>query len=236
MPPALRLPRVGGLLVAPLLMLTLYACASGPSAQTAAPTTSSAARPLGLEPGARVLVFGDSYTEGYGAEPKTQGWAYKVGGPLQWDVTVDGVGGSGYLATGTRDEGSYRTRLQAAAAGPFDLVIVQGGSNDQGLPADELRPAVSRTIDALHVKYPGARLIMMGPVALYGGLPTEREAVNALLRGYARDQNLIFIDPMGEAWFARGEGKTMANPDNGHPNAAGYDRIADLFVRNVQRL
>lgn len=215
-----------------LLTMASGGCGSAP-APTVAPTPS--ASPVAPGPGARVLIFGDSYTEGWGATPKTQGYAYRVGKALQWDVVVDGVGGSGYLATGTRNEGRYLTRLHKAPAGPFDLVVLQGGSNDEALPASKLRPAVAATVAELYQRYPGARVVMMGPVAIHGGRPPLRDAVNGLLRDYASSREVPFLDPMGEQWFARGEGPVMVNPANGHPNNVGYARIAERFVAEMRQ-
>lgn len=224
--------RVVAGVVSLLLAAAVGGCGPAPT-PSAAPTPP--ASPLAPAREARVLIFGDSYTEGWGATPKTQGYAYRVGEALQWDVVVDGVGGSGYLATGTQNEGRYLTRLKDAPAGPFDLVVLQGGSNDEALPTNKLRPAVAATVAEVHRRYPGARLVMMGPIALYGGRPPLRDAVNGLLREYASSQGVPFLDPMAKQWFVRGEGPTMANPANGHPNNVGYARIAERFVAEIRQ-
>ena len=176
-------------------------------------------------PPPRVLVFGDSYAAGHGASPATAGFAYQLRGSLGWDVTVDGVGGSGDPATGNHGEGSYLTRLARAAPGPFDLVLLQGGSNDEHQPVERLEPAVAATVTAASKRYPGAQVALMGPVALYGVVPPEKAAVHGVLERYATTAGLTFLDPIDEGWFVRGDAKTMADRATSHPNNAGYGRI-----------
>lgn len=206
-----------------------------PSAQPSSSGSAPAVR-LTVPASPRVLIFGDSYTEGYGAVPTSEGYAYRVGAALNWQVTVDGVGGTGYVATGPRHQGDYLTRLAAAPAGPFDLVVLQGSSNDQHIPAARLQRAVEQMVSATRRRYPTAQLMMLAPVAIYGGANPERAAVGAVLADYAAAQGLPIVDPIREGWFAPGSGPTYANPVNGHPNNAGYARIADLFAADAKRI
>jgi len=212
-------------------LLVQAGCSAGPEKAAAPAATRAAVRP-------RVLIFGDSYTAGHGAIPETQGYAYRIGKPLGWDVTVDGVGGTGYLAVGTKGKnlGSYRTRLDAAPLGPFDVVVVQGSSNDEREPIGALPSALATTIPAFHARYPGARIAMMGPVPTFGPPVPTKVAVNDVLKRYAADQGISFIDPVAGAWFGRDEWRQLTNPVNGHPNNAGYGRICDRFVTDAVRL
>jgi len=213
-----------------LLLLVQAGCSAGPQ-PTAPPATGPVARP-------RVLIFGDSYTAGHGATPETQGYAYRVGRPLGWDVTVDGVGGTGYLAVGTngRNLGTYRTRLAAAPPGPFDVVVLQGSSNDEREPIDALPGALASTVPAFRARYPGARIVMMGPVPTFGPPVATKLAVNDVLKSYAAADGISFIDPIAGSWFGPGEWRRLTNPADGHPNNAGYGRICDRFVIDATRL
>src|SRR5690606_39017085 len=99
---------------------------AGDPAMSAAET-----RPLTIPEGARVLVFGDSWTWGQSAVDRTRGYAYVLGRERGWNVTVDGVRGSGYLRPGI-DGGTFGERIAALdpALDP-DLVIIQGSINDR---------------------------------------------------------------------------------------------------------
>jgi lysophospholipase L1-like esterase len=183
-----------------------------------------------------VLVFGDSYTQGAGADPNTLGYAYQLGHQLGWNVTVDGVGGTGYVNPGPRKTGAFLDRLASAAPGPFDLIVLQGSSNDEREPLADLAPAVDQTVLAFRAKYPTARIVLLGPIALYGSVPAPKAAVNDTLKDYAASHRLSFIDAIAESWFAHGESKTMANPVNGHPSNEGHVRIRDRLVIDLSRL
>lgn len=206
------------------------ACAMPDPAPTLAPGS------LTLPKHPAVLLLGDSYTEGYGANPETKGWAYLVGRPLGWRVTVNGVGGTGYVNPGPHAEGTYLQRLPSLQGRSFDLVVVQGGSNDRDTGYPALQDAVSRTIDAVRAQFPGAKVVIMGPATPYGKPDPTRTLVQCVLAGYASAQQLPFIDPLGERWFVDGDGDRYANPQNGHPSNAGYRRIAERFEADVRVL
>ena len=74
--------------------------------------------PLALPAQPRVLLVGDSYSEGYGAEPVSEGFAFHVAGPLGWSLTRDGIGSTGYLNPGPRHQGTFRERLLRHPRGP----------------------------------------------------------------------------------------------------------------------
>ncbi|MCW2809736.1 MAG: lipolytic protein family, partial [Friedmanniella sp.] len=221
--------------VSALAVLLLVAVLAGCAVVTPAGPADGATAPPPAASGVRALILGDSYTEGRGAVPLTEGYAYQVGARLGWDVTVSGVGGSGYLNPGPQLAGDYRTRLAAQPATPMDVVVLQGSSNDSKYPLEQLVPAVQATVAAVRARYPAARLLILGPVALYGQPIPAVAAVHDQLRAYALAHDITFIDPIEEAWFVRGESRVVANPENGHPSNVGHARIADLFVRDVQR-
>ncbi len=214
--------------VAVALVLVLFAgCATG---------AGSTPRITPLPPQARVLIFGDSYTQGVGAEPQNRGYAYLMGAALGWSVTVDGVGGTGYLAPAPTNRGPYLKRLPGAPGGPFDLIVLQGSTNDERQPLAALRPAVEQTVAAFRDRYPGTRIIMLGPIAVKGVVSEPKAAVNETLKAYAKAHEVAYIDAIAESWFATSETATMANPTNGHPSNAGYQRIQDRLAIDLVRL
>ena len=218
--------------------------ACSPAPQPAPEPTCSMPDPLpALVPGSltlpahpEVLVLGDSYTEGYGAEPETKGWAYLVGKPLGWKVTVDGIGGTGYLNPGPHNEGNYLARLPGLQGRSFDLVVLQGGSNDRDATYPVLQDAVTRTIGTVRTEFPGTRVLLLGPATPYGKPDEPRITAQCVLAEHAIAQQLPFVDPLGERWFVDGDGDRYANPVNGHPSNAGYKRIAARFEADVRVL
>ncbi|GAB2570967.1 SGNH/GDSL hydrolase family protein [Microlunatus antarcticus] len=236
--------RLGLAVVATLAVLGLVSGCSTPAAPPAPEPTCTLPDPrptlvpgsLVLPKNPDVLVLGDSYTEGYGAEPETKGWAYLVGKPLGWKVTVNGVGGTGYVNPGPRNEGTYLQRLAGVQGGTFDLVVLQGGSNDRDTPYLALTDAVSRTVDAVRAKFPGTAVLLMGPATPYGKPDGPRLVAQCVLAGYGTQQHLPFVDPLAESWFVDGDGSRYANPVNGHPSNAGYRVIAGRFETDVRVL
>ncbi len=222
--------RIGTALVAALSALVVSMTAGCGGATDPRP------RPTPLPAQARVLVFGDSYTEGVGAEPAHRGYAYLLGAALGWSVTVDGAGGTGYLAPAPTNRGPYRKRLAEAPAGPFDLVLLQGSTNDERQPVAGLAPAVDQTVTAFRDRYPGARIIMLGPIALRGVVSEPKAAVNETLKAYAQAHQVTYIDAVAESWFATSEVRTMVNPNDGHPSNAGHQRIRDRLTIDLVRL
>jgi acyl-CoA thioesterase-1 len=197
------------------------------------PPSRRATLALGAHP--YVLIFGDSYTEGYGAHPETEGFAYKVGALLGWRVQVDGVGGTGYVNPGPKNQGTYETRFSRLPKAKYDLIVIEGGSNDSRLPIEQLEPAVEATLRTVRAKFPTAQIALMGQLETHGTANEPRAAVNTVLTRYAAANRLVFFSPLCEKWFTRAEVSTLVNPANGHPNNAGYARATAMFVRDIGR-
>lgn len=219
------------------------ACSSPPPPPAPEPTCSLpdprptlAAGSLTLPADPSVLILGDSYTEGYGAEPETKGWAYLVGKPLGWQVTVNGVGGTGYVNAGPQAQGTYLQRLAGLQGRSFDLVVLQGGSNDRDTAYPALRDTVTRTVDAVRTQFPSAPVVILGPSTPYGKSDGTRILMQCVLAGYAAQQGVPFLDPIAEDWFVDGDGDRYANPANGHPSNAGYRHISARFQKDVHVL
>jgi lysophospholipase L1-like esterase len=217
-------------------------CSPEPAPAAPEPTCSlPAARPLEshsltLPPNPAVLILGDSYTQGYGAKPQTKGYAYLVGKPLGWQVTVEGVGGTGYVNVGPHAEGTYLQRLPRLQGRRFDLVVLQGSSNDRDTAYPVLQDAVTRTVAAVHAEFGGAAVVLLGPATPYGKPDPTRVLAQCVLAGYAAAHYLSFIDPIGESWFVDGDGDRYANPANGHPSNAGYRHMATRFEADARVL
>jgi len=225
-------------LLALLVTLTGWATASGREVAWAAtpvvPPTAPALLDLPVQP--RVLLMGDSYTEGWGATPLSEGFAFHIAEPLGWRLTRDGIGSTGYLNAGLKMQGTYPQRLWRHPADGYDLVVLQGGSNDEKAPEADIAKAVDLTVRTVHRRYPSAQILVMGPVVPHGTIGANRVKVNRVLTSYTTAHSLQLINPWAEQWFVKGDAATMVDPVKGHPNNAGYARIATLFIRDVRAL
>lgn len=195
---------------------------------TAIPTFGAAPK-LVLPDAARVLVFGDSYAFGVGASAPEQGFAYRLAEAEGWEAVVSGVPGTGYLDPGSQRIGAYPERMaELDVAGPFDLIILQGSTNDFDLDHTLLPAAVTATIEAAHAKFPGTPIVMLGPVT-YGDSPA-RLSVNEQLTSAAAANSTIYLSPIGSNWFTGADRATLRDEATGHPNDIGHQALADRLV------
>jgi lysophospholipase L1-like esterase len=219
-----------------LALIATFIIAAVISASIAMQQTSSAASPKSLEPvpaGSRVLIFGDSYTAGAGADnPDSEGYAHVLARLEDWSTDIAGGPGTGYLDPGEDGEGSYRSRAQQLdARDDFDLVILQGGSNDLGRDTHELGDAVRATIAYFRERFPSAQIIVLGPV-----VPATKQ-VDEVLRQQSAVAQVPYISPISEGWFAGTKyDKYTSVRWGGHPNSEGHRLLATLLAKDLAAL
>ncbi|MCQ6271149.1 SGNH/GDSL hydrolase family protein [Pseudarthrobacter sp. R1] len=204
-------------------------------APTAAATTPQPGIALPAEP--VLLVMGDSYTAGVGADQPDQGWAYLVAGQLGYPTNIDGVSGTGFAwGGGGQDElaGEYEVRLQEIAADPAfvpNVLILQGGQNDSRIPnLEEVTAATAQTIEAARRFWPGVQVVVLGPSAPQP-LAEELRGVNSAVRAGAAAAGAPFIDATEAGWFTTANSPGF-DADGAHPNSAGHAYIAEKFLQS----
>lgn len=194
--------------------------------------------PLRLPEHAKVLVIGDSWTYGQAAAAPTDGYAHVLGREMGWDVTVDGVRGSGYLRPGL-DGGSFGERIAALdpAAVP-DLVIVQGSINDRSRFPKGYRAAVTAAWDRLADTYPGTPVIILGPAPQV--LPVEKKTalIDDDLAELAGARGWTYISPIREEWITPADYLEVIDTGAGkdHPSTAGHAYLAGRLAADLRRL
>jgi acyl-CoA thioesterase-1 len=186
---------------------TATASASPASTPTASATTT--AQQLGIELPAEpvLLILGDSYTAGDGADQPDQGWAYVVAGRLGYPTNIDGVSGTGFAwGGGAQDErgGEYEVRLRDIAANPAfvpNVLILQGGQNDSQIAnPDEVEAATTQTIEAARRFWPGIQVVVLGPSAPQP-LAEELRGVNNAVRAGTAAASAPYVDAVEAGWF-----------------------------------
>ena len=106
--------------------------------------------------GPRVVVIGDSYSQGAHLPDPTGSWPSMLPG----QVVVDGFAGSGFAAAASPCSGeAFGPRVARALAEHPALVVVQGGLNDHDVPDDQLRAGVRDVLAQLI----GSRAVLVGP-------------------------------------------------------------------------
>lgn len=233
---------MAALLVALVVLLTFGLDRSAPASEpprgaetpTATPTAQPAPALTLPAPGASVLFFGDSYTQGYGAKLGENGYAYLVAADMGWAPTIDAVSGTGYLDPGPNGEGTYLERMAALPDVAPELVIVQGGLNDQDMSptGPAVDDAAGQVVAAVRARYPGAQIVLFGPVAPSGTPSRELVTVNAALHRVADDESLPWVSPMERRWDLAG--RVIA--DQIHPDTAGHRYLADELGATLREL
>ena len=183
-----------------------------------------------------VLVFGDSWVYGSAAIVPTLGFAYRLEDELGWNVTVDGVRGSGYLKPGI-DGGSYGERV--AALDPSldpDLVIVEGSINDRRLYPTGYQDAVTAVWDSLVALYPEAQFVILGPAPQVLPVEAPTAQIDADLAALAGARGWWYISPIAEGWIS--PDNYAAVIDSGptgrdHPSTAGHAFLAGKVAEAV---
>lgn len=199
-----------------------------PQVPVPAPETQEAAdtRPA-------IVTFGDSLSEGYGAEPgesypdylqqaiDRKGYSYKV----------VNMGISGDTTTGGLN------RIRAAIALDPEIVILELGGNDglRGLPVPATRDNLEKMIAALRDADIEVVLAGMTLPPNYG--PEYIKSFEQMYRDLAKKHDLTFIPFLLED-IAR---KFRENPglmqrDGIHPTAEGNRLVADTVIRYLEPL
>jgi beta-glucosidase len=115
---------------------------------------------------------------------------------------------------------------------PKVAVVLIGTNNTHNTP-EEIAAGVKAILDKTQAMYPGIKII------LNSIMPNRRAndlmmAANAILRAYADNQNIFYLDlvplmpPVGDNWKGLG-------PDHLHPDATGYQIWTDALIPLVNR-
>jgi lysophospholipase L1-like esterase len=178
----------------------------------------------------KVVVIGDSFTDGTDEGGRgAQGWPALVWNRLEAqglsiEPTVDATGGSGYVSPGPSDL-TFLDEIKRSVTAEDDLVVMFGGTNDSGLPVDDLMAAAQKAIEAVQSRAPSASVIMVGPVWPESNPSTSVVAVNEALRAVALSEGVRYVDAIGEQWLAATP--ELIGPDGVHPTDGGHRYLAD---------
>lgn len=164
-----------------------------------------------------VICFGDSLTEGVGADDN-QTYPYFLQQEISIPVINEGVRGD------TSQDGL--NRLDSLNDVKNSLVIVEFGANDffRQVPPFLTKQNIEKIVDKLKDK--GATVVVVS---------VEDKQLNSLykmLQSVAKDKNILFIDGiLNEFWNNRN-----MFFDDVHPNSQGYKIVAEKIYKNIQNI
>lgn len=157
--------------------------------------------------GKKMVVIGDSITQGYTLNTNERRWAEQVASMFNMSLVNYGIGGS-EIAQFKVDDNTYNPMcIRYAEMDDADLIIVAGGTNDWNHTHTTLGEFGDTSINTF-----------------YGALDT---ICKGLLSKYV-GKNIMFITPI-KRWHALAEGAEYYNP-----NSMGY--ILEQFVNAIKKV
>lgn len=172
----------------------------------------------------RAYFFGDSIMAGTGAQPRRPVMARVAAARLGWSVEVDAWGGTGYTTTGRSPGYLQRLRRPSAMAGRYDVVLLEGGTNDArvGSPPAQVRLAVHAVVAEVRRRQPHAQIVLMGAYDPPGVVDPRRAVVDTAIEDVARELGLPFFSPLSAGWHAHQPPDRFLDDDGLHPTDWGY--------------
>jgi lysophospholipase L1-like esterase len=177
-----------------------------------------------------LAIVGASFTAGVGPGNPGHAWAVLLARQLHWNAVVYGDPGAGYVRAGLGRKGRRGpiadeiARIGLGALKP-ELVIVQAGHDDIGVPPRLEERRVEQAVDLIRAEAPRAQIALL---TVFAGRSRSAAAYRAAHRtdsaivagGIAADRGVIIMDPLTGGWtFPRSR-------DGLHPSAAGSVWIA----------
>jgi lysophospholipase L1-like esterase len=190
-----------------------------------------------------VMFLGDSYTTGRLGQMPEQTYAAETARILGWQVIIGGYRRTGLLAKGQIGKNFAQLFTEQLAWRPApDLVIISGGHNDRNYLPQEVGEATRQLLNAVHQRWSGARLLLIGPMWGDGFPPSEIKGIRDAMNVAAAESQVPFVDPLREQWITGDRKKGTGNAplyilsDGTHPTAAGARHIAECLVADLKDL
>jgi lysophospholipase L1-like esterase len=193
------------------------------------------ARPL-------ALFIGDSYTAGNSTAELS--YACRAALRMGWLCALSAVGGTGYISGGpaNRWEDPYigkslsfieRIPHLSAQYDP-DLVVLDGGRNDDFAPRTYAFDETVSTLGEIHRAWPRAQIVFIRPRLLADPRDDLRMTDDFMtrLRAQPEAKGVIFIDPISA--LAGTDTSGLLAPDKIHPNNKGDQLILAALVKTLQ--
>lgn len=233
------------LITSMLVLLALAAAGSVTAAFRAAPLnaetyTAPPGPPAPTRAPVSVYFIGDSVTGGAaGSGRENQRYGNVMAARLNWRVTTDAVGATGFVAKGpetSRVDARFGTRVQKILNANPDVVIVAGGRNDMYSNLAEVEANATDFYSQLRAGLPEAKIVTLA--GWRWDTTAERKAIAPqaaiaeILRGQSDRIGGVFIDPVHRLpMFNDDNALQLVSEDQFHPTAEGYRVLGEALAR-----
>ena len=177
----------------------------------------------------RILVLGDSLSQGFGLK-SSQAYPALLAEKLRGaDLNFEIINAS---QSGGTTEGGLR-RLPAHLKRKIDIFILELGINDafRGVPISEIRNNLQAIIDQVKARNPDVRIIVAGMQLPNSGSDDYVFAFGQIYADLAAKNNAALIPYLLEGV---GGDPLLNQPDRVHPNAAGQKILAENVWRVLE--
>jgi hypothetical protein len=196
-------------------------------------TMSSSIRQSGRGPS--LYLIGDSWSAGLYADPEHT-LAQDAAEDLGLQSIVNAQSGTGYVDAPFGTETYAKRAAEIPAGTGAELVVLQGGSNDDGTAPATLLTAVARSVTAARHAIPGAAVVLLGPGPDPWPVTASQTAVDDVLRLDANQQHVPYISPMQEGWFTSSNVAAIIDPITGHPTIGGDETLGRRLANDLRAL
>lgn len=186
------------------------------------------------------LYIGDSYTRGSGLAEMS--YACMAAVRIGWYCSLSALNGTGYISGGPANRflvdpylgmsTSFMERIpHLAAVYQPDVVVLDGGRNDELAPVEDVFLAMRATIEEASQVWPTATIVFIRPRYLNKPSDNLRFSDAFIARLQSTAPKVIVIDPLKK--FADIDTSTMLAKDKEHPNRQGDLAITSALVESL---
>lgn len=183
-------------------------------------TASRRAEAAGASP--KIAVLGDSYAQGQHLADPLRAFPYELATQLDATVTVDAIGGTGYVRGGPCGGQELGTRLERVLARDPEILVIEAGINDAAV--EGLSYAANVLYDRVEQDAPYVRVVVIGPFAPVGG--PDVNLASASIEAAAESHGYEFVDP--RSW------DFPVLEDGLHPTREGHQIIGHRLVTFIR--
>jgi hypothetical protein len=184
-----------------------------------------------LNPGNKVVFFGDSWTSA------ASSYAHQVGAAFGLETEVVGANGpTGYLNGGRMNTSTYAQRLAEMPVSDAEVLVLQSSVYDFTQVAANLGPAFDKTLRVAREKFPSAQFIIIGPSTNQWPEPPALYTVNDILHERTLHIGMTYVSPYEDRWVDASNFERVIDPDTTQPTEAGHAYLAAKLVETLKAI